>query len=67
MEIQKQAEMLQEALATDPDCREVHLFCHLRRETCVATVELFWSADEPDRRHVAVDLDIKCGRGLTGN
>ncbi len=59
MEIQKQAEMLQALLATDPECSEVHLYFHLRRENCVATVELFWSADEPDRRYVAIDFDMR--------
>lgn len=59
MEIQKQAEMLQALLATDPDCEEIHLIFHLRRENCVATVELFWSADEPDRRYVGIDFDMR--------
>jgi hypothetical protein len=59
MEIQKQAERLQTVLAADPDCAEVHLIFHLRWENCVAAVELFWSADEPDRRYMAVDFDMR--------
>jgi hypothetical protein len=59
MEIQKQAEMLQALLATDPGCGEIHLIFHLRKENCVATVELFWSADERDRRYVGIDFDMR--------
>lgn len=50
--------MLQALLATEPDCREVHLIFLLGLETCTATFEIFWSADEPERRYVALDLDI---------
>lgn len=66
MEIQKQAEILQTILSADPDLREVHLIFHLRWENCVATVEFFWSADEPDRRYMAVDYDMKRDWGLPG-
>jgi len=59
MEIQKQAEMIRAALAADADLREVHLIFHLCWENCVATVELFWSADEPDRRYMAIDFDMR--------
>tara|TARA_R110001599_G_scaffold96533_6_gene249600 strand:+ start:4726 stop:4932 length:207 start_codon:yes stop_codon:yes gene_type:complete len=59
MEIQKQAEILQTILAGDPDISEIHLFFHIRWEDCVATVELFWSTDEPDRRYLAIDFDMR--------
>ncbi|WP_323753423.1 hypothetical protein [Marinobacter sp.] len=59
MEIQKQAERLQAMLAGDPDIGEMHLLFHVRWTDCVATVELFWSADEPDRRYMAIDFDMK--------
>ena len=59
MEIQKQAEMLQTILTGDPDIGEIHLIFHARWNDCVATVELFWSADEPDRRYMAIDFDMR--------
>lgn len=59
MEVQKQAEILQTILSTDPDCAEIHIIFHLRQESCVATVETFWSADEPDRRYMAIDFDMR--------
>jgi len=65
MEIQKQAEILQTILAGDPDISEIHLFFHIRWEDCVATVELFWSTDEPDRRYLAIDFDMRRNRTLS--
>jgi hypothetical protein len=59
MEIQKQAEILQTILTADPEIDEIHLFFVVRWNDCVATVELFWRADEPDRRYLAIDFDMR--------
>lgn len=59
MEIQKQAEMLQTILTGDPDIGEIQLFFHVRWNDCVAIVELFWSANESDRRYLAIDFDMR--------
>ena len=61
METQKQAEVIRKALLADPDCSEIPIIFYLFRDDCVATVELFWSADEPDRRYLAIDRDMKDG------
>lgn len=65
MEIQKQAEMLRTILTVDPDIGEIHLFFHTRRNDCVAAMELFWGADEPDRRYLAIDFDMRRNRTLS--
>lgn len=59
METQTQAAILQTILSGDPDLREVHLSFHLCWDDCVATVELFWNADEPERRFMAIDFDMR--------
>lgn len=67
MEIQKQAEILQTILTADPDISEIHLIAHLRWEDCVATVEFFWSVDEPDRQYMAIDFDMTNDWHLPGS
>ena len=59
MEINAQSEILHTILSSDPDVEEIYLSFLLSWENCVATVELRWSCDEPDRRQLSVNYDMK--------